>query len=135
MPMFRCDDGVELFYRRCGPASGVPVLLQHGFGADGRLDWAVTGVESALVAAGRPVLVPDARGHGRSGRPHDPARYGEPRMARDLTNLLDWLDLETVDLVGYSMGAVVALLTAVREPRVRRLAVGGIGAGAVECGG
>jgi pimeloyl-ACP methyl ester carboxylesterase len=33
------------------------------------------------------------------------------------------------------MGAIVALLVAVADPRVRRLAVGGIGAGVVELGG
>jgi pimeloyl-ACP methyl ester carboxylesterase len=135
VPLLRSDDGVDLFHRRVGPGSGIPVLLHHGFGADGDLDWGATGVEAALVAAGRSLVVLDARGHGRSGKPHDPARYGEPRMARDVTNLLDALGLDRVDLVGYSMGGVVALLTAVGEPRVRRLVVGGIGAGAVEAGG
>lgn len=38
-------------------------------------------------------------------------------------------------LVGYSMGAVVMLLTAARAGHVRRLVVGGIGAAAVERGG
>lgn len=135
MPTFHADDGVELFYRCEGPGSGVPVLLHHGFGADGRLDWDSTGVQGALLAAGRSLVVPDARGHGRSGKPHESAYYGEPRMARDVSALLDLLGVDAVDLVGYSMGAVVALLTTVRDPRVRRLVVGGIGAGAVDCGG
>ncbi|AIJ22927.1 hypothetical protein [Amycolatopsis methanolica] len=31
----------------------------------------------------------DARGHGESGKPHDPAYYGEARMAQDVSTLLD----------------------------------------------
>ena len=45
-----------------------------------------------LTAAGRRVIAPDARGHGRSEKPHDPSRYGEDRMARDLAVLLDVID-------------------------------------------
>src|SRR5208283_3252616 len=40
-----------------------------------------------------------------------------------------------VDLVGYSMGAVVALIFASSDGRVRRLVVGGVGSGVIECGG
>ncbi len=35
------------------------------------------------------VIAPDARGHGHSEKPHDPARYEEQRMAKDLAVLLD----------------------------------------------
>jgi pimeloyl-ACP methyl ester carboxylesterase len=56
-------------------------------------------------------------------------------MADDVHELLDVLGARQVDLAGYSMGAVVSLTVAAREPRVRRLVVGGIGAGAVELGG
>ena len=41
----------------------------------------------------------------------------------------------TYDLVGYSMGAVVALLVAAQDRRVRRLSVGGVGEGVIVCGG
>lgn len=90
---------------------------------------------AALERAGRRVVALDARGHGESDKPHDPARYGEDRMARDLVALLDELDLGEVDLAGYSMGAIVSLIAATREPRIRRLVVGGIGYAAVEIGG
>jgi pimeloyl-ACP methyl ester carboxylesterase len=112
----------------------------------------------------------DARGHGRSGKSPDATRYGEERMADDLLTVIALLDAPAVDLVGYSMGAVVALLAASRLPAtrlpatrlpaaqfpaaqfpaadlaavqlpatqhrtVRRLVVGGVGAGIVEVGG
>jgi pimeloyl-ACP methyl ester carboxylesterase len=133
---FTAADGVEIAYDEWGTPSGhPPVLLHHGFVADASLNWVATGVVGALVDAGRHVVALDARGHGRSGKPHDPALYGEPVMARDLRTLIDVVGASQVDLVGYSMGAVVSLITASEEPRIRRLAVGGVGAGIVELGG
>ncbi|CAL9424589.1 2-succinyl-6-hydroxy-2,4-cyclohexadiene-1-carboxylate synthase [Actinosynnema sp. ALI-1.44] len=132
------DDGTEIACHHWSPGTDphpVPVVLQHGFSADTLIDWASRGTVAALTAAGRSVVGVDARGHGRSGKSADPARYGEPRMARDLRAVVAALGVPAVDLVGYSMGAVVALLTAVREPAVRRLVVGGVGAGVVEVGG
>ena len=136
MKQFTAADGVEIAYDEWGTPSGhPPVLLHHGFVADANLNWVATGVVGALVDAGRHVVALDARGHGRSGKPHDPALYGEPVMARDLRTLIDVVGASQVDLVGYSMGAVVSLITAPEEPRIRRLAVGGVGAGIVELGG
>lgn len=135
MPMFRSDDGTEIFYRCWDGGPGVPVVLHHGFVVNSELDWVNSGVVACLTAAGRTVVAPDARGHGRSGKPHDPAQYGEDRMARDLSLLIDVLGVPQVDLAGYSMGAVVTLITAAQDCRVRRLVVGGVGAAAVEQGG
>ncbi len=138
MPSFRVDDGVVIHYEQWagGPAAapagptGPPVLLHHGFVADHTSNWVRTGFVGALVAAGRDVVALDARGHGRSDKPHSPSSYGEHRMAQDLSMLADVLGLEQFDLVGYSMGAVVSLLVATTpDPRLRRLAVGGVGAG------
>jgi pimeloyl-ACP methyl ester carboxylesterase len=135
MSRFRSFDGTEIFYQQWGAASASPpVVLHHGFVADANLNWVATGIVGALTATGRRVIAPDARGHGQSAKPHDPALYGEHRMARDLRCLLDELELAEVDLVGYSMGAIVALLAAVQESRVRRLVLGGIGAAVVELG-
>ena len=89
----------------------------------------------ALVADGRRVVAHDARGHGRSDTPHDPARYGEARMALDVAELADHLGLDAFDLVGYSMGGVTAVIVASQERRVRRLVIGGIGSAIVELGG
>jgi pimeloyl-ACP methyl ester carboxylesterase len=136
MGRFQSWDGVEIAYKEWGEGgSAPPVLLHHGFVADAASNWMATGVVDALTEAGRRVVAPDARGHGRSEKPHDPARYGEDRMARDLERLVDEIGAERVDLVGYSMGAVVSLLFAATGDRVRRLVIGGVGSGVVECGG
>ena len=136
MKSFPSFDGVPIAYREWGPADAeVPVVLLHGFVADGATNWVAPGVVDALVRAGHRVIVPDARGHGASGKPHDPAAYGEARMARDLAALVDEVGAGRIDLVGYSMGAVVSLLAAASGQPLRRLVVAGVGAAIVELGG
>jgi pimeloyl-ACP methyl ester carboxylesterase len=136
MRSFTTWDGIAIAYQEWGEqASLPPVVLHHGFVVDAHANWVLPGVMGALVAAGRQVVAPDARGHGRSEKPHDPGFYGEQRMARDLAVLLEVIGAGPVDLVGYSMGAVVALIFASDDERVRRLVVGGVGSGILECGG
>jgi pimeloyl-ACP methyl ester carboxylesterase len=138
VPSFKTWDDIQIAYQEWGgegQASLPPVVLHHGFVADANANWVATGVVDALVAAGHRVIAPDARGHGASEKPHDPARYGEDRMARDLAVLLETVGAAEVDLVGYSMGAIVSLIYASGGGRVRRLVVGGVGSGVIECGG
>jgi pimeloyl-ACP methyl ester carboxylesterase len=135
---FKSWDDIQIAYQQWGEGGGAPtppVVLHHGFVADANANWVATGVLDALLGAGRSVIAPDARGHGASEKPHDPARYGEERMARDLAVLLDTVGAAEVDLVGYSMGAIVSLIFASGGERVRRLIVGGVGSGVIECGG
>ncbi len=138
MQSFRSWDDTQIAYQEWGGearAQSPAVVLHHGFVADANANWVAPGVVDALLAAGRRVIAPDARGHGASEKPHDPARYGEERMARDLGVLLDTVGADEVDLVGYSMGAIVSLIYASGGERVRRLVVGGVGSGVIECGG
>ncbi|MFJ8692031.1 alpha/beta fold hydrolase [Streptomyces roseolilacinus] len=133
---FRSSDGLAIRYYAWGSGDALPpVFLHHGFIADAHLNWVDPGIVTALVARGRRVYALDARGHGASDKPHDPARYGEEAMARDLRGLIDLSGAEHAHLVGYSMGAVVSLLAAAEDKRVTRLVVGGVGAGVVEVGG
>jgi pimeloyl-ACP methyl ester carboxylesterase len=136
METFKSWDDIRIAYQEWGAeSSSPPVVLHHGFVADANANWVAPGVVEALLAVGHRVIAPDARGHGRSEKPHDPARYGEQRMARDLAVLLDVVGAPQIDLVGYSMGAIVSLIYASGGERVRRLVVGGVGSGVVECGG
>jgi pimeloyl-ACP methyl ester carboxylesterase len=133
---FTAPDGIELAYYVWGGASILPpVVLHHGFISNTKVNWVGTGIVEALTAAGRQIVALDARGHGASGKPHDPTQYGEEKMAQDLRRLFDVVGAAQVDLVGYSMGAIVALIVASQDARVRRLVVGGAGAGVVEHGG
>jgi pimeloyl-ACP methyl ester carboxylesterase len=136
MKSFKSWDQTQIVYQEWGEQTDLPpVLLHHGFVVDANTNWVAPGVVDALLGAGRRVIAPDARGHGQSGKPHNPASYGEQRMARDLGVMLEVLGEPHIDLVGYSMGAIVALIFASGDQRVRRLVVGGVGSGVIECGG
>ena len=104
---------------------GPPVLLMHSFGFDATL-WEWTGLVPRLRASGRSVVTSDARGHGRSDRPHNPACYRTPAMVEDVRRLLDHLNLDRADVVAYSMGSNVALQLLQVEPRVEAAVLAGI---------
>jgi pimeloyl-ACP methyl ester carboxylesterase len=124
--MVRSFDGTHIAYTARG--AGPTVLLLHGFAADHVLNWARPGVIDALVDSGRRVIATDARGHGASDKPHDPERYAGDAMVRDAQAVLDELGIEQVDVVGYSMGSMVAARLVPDEPRTRVLVLGGVGA-------
>lgn len=97
--------------------SGLPFVWCHGLTSsraneDARslLDW------STVVGAGRELLRYDAPGHGLTGGPSDPAAYEWPRLARDLLELLDELELGFVSAGGASMGCATVLHAVVRAP-------------------
>jgi len=125
MDRFTSFDGVGIAYLTAG--EGPDVVLLHGFAADHRVNWVSCGVVDALVAAGRRVIAPDARGHGESDKPHDPGAYENDAMVRDARGLLDHLGVRHVDVIGYSMGALVSTRLVPDEPRTRSCVLGGIG--------
>jgi pimeloyl-ACP methyl ester carboxylesterase len=127
---FTSFDGTTIAYDRWAGERG-PVLLHHGFAANAAVNWIAPGIVDRLTGAGFEVVALDARAHGRSDKPRDPARYGDDAMAHDVRSLLDHLGWGEVDLVGYSMGSIVSLTVAVEEPRVRSLVLGGVGEGAL----
>ena len=83
---------------------GEPVILHHG--NTGSVNgWLRTGIFQALSDNYR-VIAMDARGHGKSDKPHDVASYGK-EMSEDIIRLMDHLDIEKAHIVGYSMGTRV----------------------------
>jgi pimeloyl-ACP methyl ester carboxylesterase len=122
---FTTFDGIQLAYTTGG--TGPDVLLLHGFASSATGNWIQPGIADAIVASGRRVVAYDARGHGQSDKPHDPAAYENNAMVRDAQALLDLLGIEHVDIVGYSMGALISSRLVRVEPRARSLILGGIG--------
>ena len=121
MRHFLTDDSVRIVYDDLGPRDGVPVVLCHQFTAAGEQFAA----DAAFFAGrGYRVLVPDVRGHGRSGKP-DPMTaegFGIARMASDLVAMLDDAGAAAVHWVGNSLGGILALeLLARHEARFRTL--------------
>lgn len=121
------SDGVEIAYEVAG--QGPPVLLIHGFASNARVNWEATGWIKTLVGAGHQVITFDNRGHGESGKLYDPEGYGATEMSEDARRLLDHLRIEAVDVMGYSMGARLTALLAIRHPdRVGRAVLAGLAA-------
>ncbi|MBO9707058.1 MAG: alpha/beta fold hydrolase [Caulobacter sp.] len=125
MSRFQSFDGVSIAYRTLG--EGWPTILLHGFLASAEANWFLPGIAAAVAAAGRKVIAPDLRGHGRSDAPMDPAAWPGDVLARDQEALIAHLHLKDYDLVGYSLGARTAVRMAVRGARPRRLVLGGMG--------
>ncbi len=130
MPSFRHGD-IEIAYLDEG--KGEPIVLVHGFASNARVNWVFPGWFITLTGAGRRVIALDNRGHGVSTKLYDPAEYDTILMAEDVRALLDHLNIERADAMGYSMGARIAAFLALKHPeRVRSLVLGGLGFRLVE---
>lgn len=130
MPSFP-SGRVEIAFTDTG--AGAPILLIHGFASNISVNWEGTSWVRTLDDAGRRIVAMDLRGHGRSGKPHDPAAYRPAVMASDAANLLDHLSIGTADVMGYSMGARIAAHLAISRPDlVRSLVFGGMATGLIE---
>jgi pimeloyl-ACP methyl ester carboxylesterase len=101
-----------------------PVVLVHGWGGSFEATWQVNGFTELLHDASREVIGIDLLGHGSAPKPHDPAAYA------DLTiRVVDALPDFPVDAIGFSLGAIILLQLAMREPhRFNRLVLSGVGA-------
>ena len=109
-------NGIKLYYEIHG--TGAPLILLHG----GLGAISMFGPNLPALAKGRQVIAVDLQGHGRTAdidRPLSPEL-----MADDIAALIKHLKLEHPDLMGFSLGGGVALLTAIKHPElVGRLVV------------
>jgi 3-oxoadipate enol-lactonase len=109
---------LEMYYEVHG--EGEPLLLIAGFGAD-VTEWGT--LIPARLAEIRQVILFDNRGCGRTTQP--PGPYSLPQMARDAVGLLDYLHIAKADVIGCSMGGMIAQYVALDYPRrVNRLILG-----------
>lgn len=95
-----------------GPASGEPVLCLPGLTANAR---GFDLVAERLSERGVRTVALDLRGRGRSTI-SPPGSYGWPAHARDVLEIADRLGAARVGVIGWSMGAFVALQMAERAP-------------------
>ena len=129
MPSFD-SNGIPINYIDEG--AGPPIVLVHGFAASLEYNWRIPGIIDALKAAGRRAIALDCRGHGNSGKPHDPAAYADNAMANDVLALMDHLGVPQADLMGYSMGGMISSWLLTQHPeRFRTVILSGIGDGIV----
>jgi pimeloyl-ACP methyl ester carboxylesterase len=119
---YTINDGLRIHYEVTG--SGEPLLLYHGLTGSGER-WRDTGYVAGLADAYRLILI-DARGHGKSAKPHNQAAYGRGRQAGDVVAVLNDLEMDSARLSGHSMGGDVALTLGRHHPdRVSALVVTG----------
>ena len=107
----------EHLVREMGPGRGVPLLLVHGLAGASLTEWYQV---APKLAVDRRIIMVDHRGHGLSAQ--GDLRFDVEDDADDLAGVLDALGVGQVDVVGYSMGGVIAQALALRHPgRVRKL--------------
>lgn len=120
--------GLHAAVRTWGPrlpavASDLPLVLVHGF-LDAGAAWDDVGAALSARLPGRRIVAPDLRGHGDTDRVGAGGYYHFFDYVADLEALLDVLELAVVDLIGHSMGGMVAgYFAGTRPARVRRLAL------------
>lgn len=119
---FVTNDGVQIYYESIG--AGAPLVLLHGL-SDSIAAWREYGYVDQLKDHVQ--LIPiDGRGHGFSGKPHNPSAYDLKLRVGDVVAVLDALKLARASCLGYSMGAVIGFGLAMYAPeRIDRLILGG----------
>ncbi len=108
-------NGLKMYYEIHG--TGDPVVLLHGSFMTITNNW--TGWIDELSKT-RKVIAVEMQGHGRTA---DSKRdFSYENLADDVAALLDHLEMPSADLIGYSMGAGVAMQCAIRHPeKVRKV--------------
>ena len=113
------NNGQRIHYDVQG--TGLPLVLLHGFGVSGDA-WRRGGHVEALSDQFQ-VITMDARGHGRSDKPHGLEAYSLPKRVRDVTAVLDAAEVESACILGYSLGGIAAFGVSTYAPQRLRSAI------------
>lgn len=109
-------NGLEMYYEIHG--EGAPLVLLHG--GISTLD-VPTGALLTALAQSRQVIAIEQQAHGRTADIDRPITY--EHMVDDTAALIDYLELDQPDVVGYSMGGTTAMGMAIRHPGIARRCV------------
>ncbi len=108
-------NGIELYYEIHG--QGEPLILIHGLGSCTE-DWQY---QITYFAKNYQVIVVDIRGHGQTDKPS--GAYSIELFADDVVQLLNTLKITKVNVIGLSMGGMIAFELAVRHPQLIKSSV------------
>ena len=101
---------IEMYYATYGDPSNEALLLLHG--GLGNADYFVNQIPAFMEEYY--VITADSRGHGRSTMSEQ--QIGYALMASDVLALLDYLEIDAVNLVGWSDGGIIGLDIAIHQP-------------------
>lgn len=104
---------MEFDVLQAGEPEGTPVILLHGF-PETAVSW--SRMLPALADAGIWAIAPDQRGYSPGARPPDVASYATEKLAQDVIDIADALDVPAFHLVGHDWGASVGWVVAARWP-------------------
>lgn len=121
---FVSHDGIKIAFTDEG--KGDAIILLHGFISSGN-SWNKTVLKKTLLEKGYRVIVPDLRGNGASDKPHDPKFYQHDAEVKDLKALVNYLDLDSYQAIGYSRGSIVLAKLLTQEKRITKAVIGGMG--------
>ncbi|MCP1471085.1 pimeloyl-ACP methyl ester carboxylesterase [Sphingobium sp. OAS761] len=107
--------------------AGRDLVLIHGYFSNAWTNWIRYGHAAQLVEAGFRLIMPDLRGHGESGKPHDASAYPHDALTDDNLALIDQLGLTDYDLGGYSLGARTTVRMLARGATPGRVILAGMG--------
>jgi pimeloyl-ACP methyl ester carboxylesterase len=107
---------IKMYYAIFNKDGKDPVLLLHG----GLVSSDYWSSEVQLLSKTNEVIIVDSRGHGRSTMSDQPFSY--KLMASDVLQMMDYLKLRKVSIVGWSDGGIIGLILAIQNPgRVNKL--------------
>ncbi len=107
---------IKMYYAIFNKEGKDPVILLHG----GLISSDYWSFEVPLLSKTHKVIIADSRGHGRSTMSDQPFSYN--LMASDVLQLMDYLKIKKVSIVGWSDGGIIGLILAIKYPeRVNKL--------------
>ena len=107
--------------------AGPDLILQHGL-TNSIGNWYAYGFVEELKKSYRLILI-DARGHGKSDKPHDPMLYDLKLRVSDVISVMDALSIDKAHYMGYSMGGRIGFGLIMYElDRFDSIIIGGMSA-------
>jgi pimeloyl-ACP methyl ester carboxylesterase len=110
-------NGVKVYYETYG--QGQPVVLVHGAFMTIDLNW---GELIPILSKNRKVIAVELQGHGHT--PFSERKLSHTTLASDVVGVMDYLKIDSADVVGYSFGGEIAYAFAIHSPkRLKKLVI------------
>lgn len=110
-------NGIRVYYEVYG--EGKPIVLLHGAFMTIQTNWSQIIPELSKT---RKVIAIEMQGHGHT--PYSDRKLTHAALASDVEGVMDYLKIDSADVVGYSMGGSVAYKFAIQSPkRLKKLVI------------